>query len=289
MKNQKLCINLSDSFKVPLYEQPKLIEQTGFECVFWCLDKKNDNEKIFAAIKNTGLKIQSLHAPFGKCADMWSDDKEEAEIAEKELIDSVMFCVNHNIELMVSHVWIGFDNIPSPSESGLEHYGNVIDFAQKYGIKIAFENTEGDDFLAALLGNFKDRKNVGFCWDSGHEMCYNDSKNLLAMYGDRLFGTHLNDNLGVKDYNGKITWHDDLHLLPFDGIADWNYNAKHLAECSFDAPLTFELKINSNPNRYENEIYGMMTPEVYFAEAYKRSCRVAALFNRAQKEGKQAF
>jgi L-ribulose-5-phosphate 3-epimerase len=286
MKSQKLCINLSDSFKVPLYEQPKLIEQTGFECVFWCLDKKNDNEKIFAAIKDTRLKIQSLHAPFGKCADMWSNNKEEAEIAEKELVDSVMFCVNHNIELMVSHVWIGFDNIPSPSESGLEHYGNVIDFAQKYGIKIAFENTEGDDFLAAVLGNFKDRKNVGFCWDSGHEMCYNDSKNLLAMYGDRLFGTHLNDNLGVKDYNGKITWHDDLHLLPFDGIADWNYNAKRLAECGFDAPLTFELKINSNPNRYENEIYGMMMPEVYFAEAYKRACRVAALFNRVQKEGR---
>ncbi len=286
MKEQKLCINLSDSFKLPLYEQPKLIEQTGFECVFWCLDKKNDNEKIFAAIKDTGLKIQSLHAPFGKCADMWSDDKEEAKIAERELIDSVMFCVNHNIELMVSHVWIGFDNIPSPSESGLEHYGNVIDFAQKYGIKIAFENTEGDDFLAAVLGNFKDRKNVGFCWDSGHEMCYNDSRNLLAMYGDRLFGTHLNDNLGVKDYIGKITWHDDLHLLPFDGIADWNYNAKRLAECGFDAPLTFELKINSSPNRYENEIYGMMTHEVYFAEAYKRACRVAALFNRAQKEGR---
>lgn len=286
MKNQKLCINLSDSFKVPLYEQPKLIEQTGFECVFWCLDKKNDNEKMFAAIKDTALEIQSLHAPFGKCADMWSDNKEEAEIAEKELINSVIFCVNHNIELMVSHVWIGFDNIPSPSESGLEHYGNVIDFAQKFGIKIAFENTEGDDFLAAVLGNFKDRKNVGFCWDSGHEMCYNDSRNLLAMYGDRLFGTHLNDNLGVKDYTGKITWHDDLHLLPFDGIADWNYNAKRLAECGFDAPFTFELKINSNPYRYENEIYGMMTHEVYFAEAYKRACRVAALFNRAQKEGR---
>lgn len=285
MKNQKLCINLSDSFKIPLTLQPKLIRQTGFECVFWCLDKRNDNEKIFTSIKDTGLEIQSLHAPFGKCADMWSKDKDKANTAEQELIDSVKFCVNHNIELMVSHAWIGFDNIPSPSDSGLEHYGNVIDFAEKYGIKIAFENTEGDDFLAAILGNFKDRKNVGFCWDSGHEMCYNDSRDLLKMYGDRLFGTHLNDNLGVKDYNGKITWHDDLHLLPFDGIADWGYNTKRLAKCGFDSPLTFELKINSNPDRYENEIYGMMPPEVYFAEAYKRACRVAALFNRAQKEG----
>ena len=45
---------------------------------------------------------------------------------------------------------------------------------------------------------------------------------MLALYGEKLICTHLNDNLGIKDFEGKTTWHDDLHLLPFDGIADWN-------------------------------------------------------------------
>lgn len=44
---------------------------------------------------------------------------------------------------------------------------------------------------------------------------------MLDKYGDRLIATHLNDNLGVSDFDGKVTWTDDLHLLPFDGIIDW--------------------------------------------------------------------
>lgn len=42
-----------------------------------------------------------------------------------------------------------------------------------------------------------------------------------ALYGDRLLCTHLNDNLGIKDYTGQITWRDALHLLSFDSIGNW--------------------------------------------------------------------
>ena len=123
---------------------------------------------------------------------------------------------------------------------------------------------------------FKDNKNVGFCWDSGHEMCYNRSQDLLALYGDRLIATHLNDNLGIKDFGGRIFWHDDLHLLPFDGIADWDNIAERLDRCGFDGIMTFELNLNSKPDRHENDEYRRMPIEEYVAEAYKRACRVAA-------------
>ncbi|MBQ8026498.1 MAG: hypothetical protein IJ261_00110, partial [Clostridia bacterium] len=96
------------------------------------------------------------------------------------------------------------------------------------------------------------------------------------IYGDRLIATHLNDNLGIKDFEGKIYWHDDLHLLPFDGIADWDYIAHRLDKCGFDSIMTFELNLSSKPNRHENDIYRKMTIEEYVAECYKRACRVAA-------------
>ena len=123
---------------------------------------------------------------------------------------------------------------------------------------------------------FRGEKNVGFCWDSGHEMCYNHSKDMLALYGDRLLGTHLNDNLGIRDFGGKITYIDDLHLLPFDGIADWDDIARRLDRCGFDGPLTFELSVMSKPGRRENDVYRKLSPEEYIAEVYKRACRVAA-------------
>ena len=130
------------------------------------------------------------------------------------------------------------------------------------------------------MSAFSDRRHVGFCWDSGHELCYNAGRDMLALYGDRLFCTHLNDNLGIRDYTGRITFLDDLHLLPFDGIADWSGIARRLNYHGFSDILTFELNTESKPGRHENDYYGRMTPVEYVTEAYKRACRVAALMER---------
>lgn len=278
MYNKKLCMNIAPCFAAPLTEQPAMIKEAGFEGVFWCIEKNLDSDDVFRAVKEAGLEIQSIHAPYGGAADMWLDGGEDAELAEKQLTDAVHACVGYGSPLMILHTFIGFDDVPHiPTDAGLERYGRVIDEARRSGIKLAFENTEGEEYLDALLENFGDGKTVGFCWDSGHEMCYNGSRDLLKKYGDLLFGTHLNDNLGVKDFDGRLTWHDDLHLLPFDGIADWEYNAERLAKTGFDGMLTFELKTNSIPGRHENDIYGEMSAERYFSEAYKRACRVGAL------------
>jgi hypothetical protein len=40
--------------------------------------------------------------------------------------------------------------------------------------------------------------------------------------------------------------------------------------------MTFELNLNSKPDRHENDIYRRMTIEEYVAESYKRACRLAA-------------
>ena len=103
---------------------------------------------------------------------------------------------------------------------------------------------------------------------------------MLALYGNKLIATHINDNLGIRDYNGKITWIDDLHLLPFDGIIDWADSVRRMNRCDYQDILTFELGIRSKPDRHENDCYAKMTHEEYVAEAYKRACRIAALKQR---------
>jgi hypothetical protein len=118
---------------------------------------------------------------------------------------------------------------------------------------------------------------VGFCWDTGHEMCYNYSKDMLALYGDLLIATHINDNLGIKDYDGRITYLDDLHLLPFDGVKDWSDFGRRMKKTGYQGELTFELKISNQKNRHENDVYLNMPFEQYLTEAYKRACRVAVL------------
>ena len=195
----------------------------------------------------------------------------------KELTDCLRDCADNGVELMVSHAFIGFCTGMRPTEIGLERFGRVIREAERRGVKIAFENTEGEEFLAALLNAFGESPNVGFCWDTGHEMCYNGRKDMTALYGRCLLATHLNDNLGTRRYDGVITWHDDLHLLPFDGIGDWAGISARLKRRDFTDVLTFELKRDSKPERHENDAYARMSMKEYVTNAYMRACRVAAL------------
>jgi len=72
--------------------------------------------------------------------------------------------------------------------------------------------------------------------------------------------------------------------LPFDGIADWDYNAKRLQKCGYEGILTFELNKTSKPDRHENDKYNKMPLEEYVSEAYCRACRVAYKVQSAKRK-----
>ena len=213
---------------------------------------------------------------------MWLS-KEEAKAALFEHIRCVKDCAENNIPIMVVHPYKGFTSEYIPTKEGIENFRLVVEEAKKLNVKIAFENVEGEEYLEALMEAFKDYDNVGFCWDSGHELCYNRGKDMLKLYGDKLIATHLNDNIGVIDYNGKIKATDDLHLLPFDGINDWEDIAHRLNKCGYDDILTFELLNKNKPERHENDKYEKMPIEEYIAECYIRACKFAYLKNGMDK------
>lgn len=271
-----LCMNTSESFGIPVDEQIIMLKKTGFEGFFtnWYRDCPMKNWADTA--KSQGMIYQSVHAPFSGVKALWHGNEQEAAVVENELIDCIHSCAENDVRLMISHCYIGFDGIVDITDAGIERFERIINEAEKCGINIAFENTEGEEYLAKLLDVFSDRNNVGFCLDTGHEMCYNYSKDLLSLWGDRLIATHINDNLGIKDYNGNIFWHDDLHLLPFDGIRDWDETAKRLKSCGYNGILTFELNKTSKPGRHENDKYERMSLQEFFTEAYIRACKVAS-------------
>lgn len=260
-----LILNAPASDRGTLFEKLRAIAEGGFDGFFAsrCAKVSASVAEARQGAEEYGLLLQSVHAPFVGVASLW-DDGEAGEAALTELLACVEDCAAAEVELMICHAFIGFDR-HCPTALGIERFGRLLRRAEMLGVSVALENTEGEEYLAALLDAFSGMRHVGFCWDSGHELCYN-RKDMLRLYGDRLLGTHLNDNLGVRASDGVITPRDDLHLLPFDGIGDWQGFARRLSALPFDGPLTFELK---------------PSPELPFAayarEAHSRAERFASL------------
>ena len=281
MRKSKLAISTSSSFGVSVKEQIHLFKEAGFDGFFTMWDGDGKILEYRALADELGMEYQSVHAPFYNAAKMWETGK-EADAAINELLRCVEDCHAARVPILVVHTFIGFDE-HSPNENGVNNFAVVVERAAQRGVKIAFENTEGEEYLDCLMNAFADRENVGFCLDTGHVMCYNRGRDLLRDYGDRLIATHFNDNLGISSPDGKIFWTDDLHLLPFDGIVDWERVAKDVSLSGFDGTLTFELLRASKPNRHENDKYAAMPIEEYLAAAYKAACRVAALKDAADE------
>lgn len=271
MKRQ-LCLYAPAIGDDMLGDRVRAIAESGFDGFFASRCGKGAPSVAGArrCAKEYGLLLQSIHAPFVHVADLW-DGGEPAEAALSELLACLEDSAAAEVPLVVCHAFIGFDR-HSPTAVGVENYGRLIRRAGELGVSLALENTEGEEYLAALFDAFSGEEHVGFCWDSGHELCYN-RKDMLALYGDRLFGTHLNDNLGVRDPEGKIiTPKDDLHLLPFDGVGEWRTFASRLAGLDFRGPLTFELKPSEQFPFAE-----------YAKEAHSRAERFASLVQSCAK------
>ena len=251
-----------------------MIAQIGWEAFFTGWDRNNLERWANEAARN-GLIYQSIHSPFGgqhKVSYMWQD-REEGKFVTDQLIECVKDCAKFDIPVMVIHPFIGFRD-HTPTQIGLDNYARVVEVANKLGVKLGFENVEGEEYLAALMEKFWNEPCCGFCLDTGHEQCYNGGKDMMALYGEKLCHTHFNDNLGIilpPDASVDLTWHNDLHLTMGDGIVDWKGVMDRIDASPYEGPLICELTRGNKPGRNDHDGYAAMTMEGFYAFALERA------------------
>lgn len=243
------------------------LKQMGFEATFTPMSEQSRLYSWANEAAAAGIFYSSIHSPYARVHFLWEDslDGEESEREQMRCIDA---CAAVNVPIAVVHPNIGFDR-HEPTAIGLCRYRRMADYAESKNVKLAIENVEGDEYLDALMQDLQGHPAVGFCLDSGHELCYNRGRDLLADYGDRLIYTHINSNLGITDPCGKISGLDDAHLLPFDGKVDMPYLAQRLASCNYNGVLMMELK-RGRANYVGNGLYASLSIEEYLAEAAAR-------------------
>lgn len=246
-----------------------LLKKYGFESTFTKLGTAEERQKWAELTAANGLFYSSIHAPFKNAAKIWNDDL-DGELAEKELLESVDACAEIEVPVLVVHPYIGFTLPYIPTETGLARFRRLAEYAEKKQVRVAIENVEGEEYLDYLLNGLKNYASVGFCLDTGHELCYNRGRNLLADYGDRLFYIHIDSNMGVTSPDGVITYRDDAHMLPFDGKVDMEYLAERLKKCNYEGVLMMELSRGNHTDRHTNDVYLAMTDDQYVAEAAAR-------------------
>ena len=265
MYKQKLCLGLMPSLHEPLPRQVKLIKAAGFEGIFADWSATGSLDEVAKAAKEEGLIFQSIHAPFKRAADIWEDTLNGDE-GERELYASIDACVEVGAPITVVHPFIGFDK-HEPTPIGLTRMCRVAEYAANKNIKVAIENVEGEEYLDYLMAGLRDYDSIGFCLDTGHEVCYNRGRDLLADYGDRLCYLHINSNVGITSPEGIITYKDDAHMLPFDGKADMNFLVERLKKHQYKGILMMELARRNHKDRNTNDRYLAMAPDEYLAEA----------------------
>lgn len=273
MRDKRLCINDCFGFDLSIDERLRLIRRAGFDGFFsdWQPDAPIDEYARIAA--REGLFYQSIHAPFGRVNTVW-DEGEAGDEYIRMLEACVQSCADHDVPLAVIHPFIGFDR-HEPNALGVERFDRLLTFADARGVLLGFENVEGEEYLASVMNELSHHPSCRFVWDTGHELCYNRGRDMMALYGDRLAGTHLNDNMGIT--GEQITWHDDAHLLPFDGVADWPGIARRLQAHHFEGPLTFELINYNRPGRHTHDAYARWDAPEFLRQAHTRATRLAAL------------
>ena len=272
-KMGSIGFSLQESYSLPLQEVLRILKNGGFDGISPPWQGEEVLQETAQAAKALGLAIHSLHAPHDRNCALW-------EQADSPILQETLACIDAcqkwAIPILVIHPWGKFDYTFCADDLFFENFDRLVESAAEKGVKIAFENLQGPEYLMALLNRYTDNSTVGFCWDSGHELCYPPSADLLKLYGDRLIFTHLNDNLGSTQTS---LWEgDDLHLLPMDGKADWNTILHRLKTAAPQQVLNFELKISPKPRKCKVDLYGHLPLEEYLQTATQRAKAFASQY-----------
>lgn len=260
-------------------ETLKNVRRTGWDGVFFGYENAEILQNAAAAATRENLIVHSVHAPFTGIWRLWEDEREGGAEELQTQIACIRAAAGIGVDLVILHAIIGMER-STPTLLGVERFGEILRAAKKEGVRLALENTEGEPYLAALMQAYGDDPAVGFCIDTGHELCYNHAQDMIGKYGKKkVFETHLNDNMGMT--GEKPTWLDDAHMLPFDGIADWDGIAARLKKADFCGDLVFELNQGNRPERHTNDRYISLSQPEYFRLAHERAIRFAELMSKA--------
>ena len=279
----QIGFSLEQHYDCPVSQVIDYLKDAGFSAVSPVWSKELDLHNIANCADKNNMLIQSLHAPHGGLYYLWNSKEQLSLEFQKNITDCIDDCSKYRIPLIVMHGWQGLDYVFPDTLLDFNVFDRIVDYAEKKGIYIAFENLEGEEYLDQLMKRYKDCSLVRYCWDSGHDHCYPHKSNFLDAFGDRLIMTHIHDNLGLRSPDGIPSACDDLHFLPFDGNINWKKEILRLKHLPKQKILNFELKKRSASTASYDLIYNNLSTEEFINLAGQRARKIANIYKKIIK------
>jgi sugar phosphate isomerase/epimerase len=192
---------------------------------------------VVGPLRERGISIRSVHAPFGKEHNLSSPDSEVRRRAVETHIRVVRQTARAGASVLVIHP--GTDEapnlVPQMREWIVESLAVLARAAEDAGVRLGLENmlprhpgTHGEELLAMLdaVGS----PALGICFDTGHAHCNGDMAGIFRAVKDRIVTFHVHDNDGKRD----------LHLQPPYGTIFWDEFVRVFRTMAWDDYVTVE-------------------------------------------------
>lgn len=215
-------------------------------------------ERILSGIRRdaerAGIEIYQAHGPW-RWPPQDATPEERAERFEK-MSRSILGCQILGCPNLIIHPIMPFGDWQDPEpttlwEMNLEFFSRLCEVALAHKVTICFENMP---MLALSLSTPEqilrfvkqiDSPAMRVCLDTGHCAVFGQSPaDAVRLLGkEYLRAMHVHDNDG----------HADRHMLPGEGVIDWDAFARALAEVGCECPVSLETGVSSKLPPAERE------------------------------------
>jgi sugar phosphate isomerase/epimerase len=200
-------------------------------------------------LDDTRLTLHSFHAPIAAAyaGGRWTEGytlaaadepRRRRAVEETQAVLEVATTVPY--KMLVMHA-----GVPAPHGAAADnHVGSLIrsleqlaPVAERVGVTLAVEVIPNElstpAALVDLLESDLDVEGVGICMDVGHARLMGDVVDAIETCSGHLITTHLHDNRGRSDD----------HLVPGQGVIDWDAALLALQKVGYDGAWMFELAV----------------------------------------------
>lgn len=196
-------------------------------------------ERFVSLAEKCGITLSSVHLPFAPFSqiDPSAQDSAVREFAVTKQCEIIKAVAQAGVKLVVIHPSgepISEESRKDRLQYALGSLGEMVGFAKALGVTVAVENLprtclcRTSDEMLWLLDRIPD---IRVCFDMNHSLV-EDNCHYIKQIGSRIVTVH------VSDYD----FIDERHMLPGEGLSDWQAIINTLEEVGYEGRFLYELR-----------------------------------------------